>query len=166
MAQLPQLNSKTVCDAYWRRLEYVRLAVTDRCNMRCFYCLPKGSRCPRTTACWLTVDEIEQVMSAFAALGVSCIRLTGGEPLVRKELPELASRLAAISGIDDLSLSTNGLLLAKQAFRLRRAGVVRLNVSLDSLQRERFQQITGGRLSKVLDGLMVARAAGFALPRA
>lgn len=162
MAELSESNDKAVCDGYGRRLEYVRLAVTDRCNMRCFYCLPNGSRDPGVPACWLTADEIEQVMSAFAALGVSRIRLTGGEPLARKGLAELAARLAAIPGIDDLSLSTNGLLLAKQALRLRRAGVARLNVSLDSLQPERFRRITGGRLGKVLDGLMAAKAAGFA----
>ena len=105
-------SSHGLIDPFGRRIEYVRLSVTDRCNLRCFYCLPRGSSGFESPDDWLSFDEIERVMRAFAALGVSRIRLTGGEPLVRRELPVLAARLKAIDGIEDLSLSTNAVLLS------------------------------------------------------
>ncbi len=110
---------------------------------------------------WLSFDEIERVIRAFGELGVQRVRITGGEPLVRKDIPQLAARLARLPGIDDLSLSTNAVQLAKHARALKDAGVTRLNVSLDSLQPERFQEITGGKLEKVLAGLQAAKEAGF-----
>jgi len=149
-------------DPFGRRIEYVRLSVTDRCDLRCDYCMPKGFRDFQEPDDWLRFDEIERVIGAFARLGVSRVRLTGGEPLVRRDLPELAARLARLPGIDDLSLSTNATRLDKHAHVLREAGVSRLNVSLDTLRAERFKQITGGKLDKVLAGLMAAKAAGFA----
>ena len=149
-------------DPYQRKIEYVRLSVTDRCNLRCFYCLPKGYRDFEEPDNWLRFDEIERVMAAFGRLGVQRVRLTGGEPLTRKHLPQLAQRLSALPGIEDLSLSTNAVNLEKHAQALYEAGVSRINVSLDSLQASRFQSITGGRLDKVMDGLMAAKAAGFA----
>ena len=149
-------------DPFGRRIEYVRLSVTDRCDLRCDYCMPKGFRDFQEPDDWLRFDEIERVIGAFARLGVSRVRLTGGEPLVRRGLPELAARLARLPGIDDLSLSTNATRLDKHARALRDAGVSRLNVSLDTLRAERFKQITGGKLYKVLAGLMAAKAAGFA----
>ncbi|MEJ2653963.1 MAG: GTP 3',8-cyclase MoaA [Acidihalobacter sp.] len=149
-------------DPFGRRIEYVRLSVTDRCDLRCDYCMPKGFRDFQEPDDWLRFDEIERVIGAFARLGVSRVRLTGGEPLVRRDLPELAARLASLPGIDDLSLSTNATRLNKHAQALREAGVSRLNVSLDTLRAERFKQITGGKLEKVLAGLMAAKAAGFA----
>ncbi len=150
-------------DPFDRRIEYVRLSVTDRCDLRCFYCMPQGFRDFETPEHWLTFDEIERVMRVFGEMGVRRVRLTGGEPLVRKNLPELASRLAALPGIEDLSLSTNAVQLHKHAAALHAAGVSRLNVSLDSLDPERFRAITGGgRLDKVLKGLTAAREAGFA----
>jgi cyclic pyranopterin phosphate synthase len=149
-------------DPFGRRIEYVRLSVTDRCDLRCDYCMPKGFRDFQEPDDWLRFDEIERVIGAFARLGVSRVRLTGGEPLVRRDLPELAARLASLPGIDDLSLSTNATRLNKHAHVLREAGVSRLNVSLDTLRAERFKQITGGKLDKVLAGLMAAKAAGFA----
>ncbi len=156
------MNAMTLTDPYGRRIEYVRLSVTDRCDLRCFYCLPRGFRDFETPDHWLSFDEIERVMAAFARLGVRRVRITGGEPLVRKGLPELAARIARLPGVEDLSLSTNAVRLAKQAVSLHEAGVSRLNVSLDSLNPDRFREITGGgRLDKVLDGLMAARAAGF-----
>lgn len=148
-------------DPFGRRIEYVRLSVTDRCDLRCDYCMPKGFRDFQEPEEWLRFDEIERVIGTFARLGVSRVRLTGGEPLVRRDLPELAGRLARLPGIEDLSLSTNATRLSRHAEDLRRAGVSRLNVSLDTLRPERFKQITKGRLDKVLDGLMAARAAGF-----
>lgn len=148
-------------DGFGRTIDYVRLSVTDRCNLRCFYCLPRGVRRLSEPDHWLRFGEIERLMRAFAALGVQRLRLTGGEPLVRARLPELAARLSALPGIADVSLSTNATLLADYAEPLRRAGVMRLNVSLDSLKPERFREITGGRLEPVLDGLRAARRAGF-----
>jgi GTP 3',8-cyclase len=154
--------SRTLTDRFGRSIDYVRLSVTDRCDLRCFYCLPKGFKDFEEPEHWLSFDEIERVIAAFARLGTRRIRITGGEPLVRKDLPQLAARLAALPGIDDLSLSTNATRLAKHAGDLQRAGIRRINVSLDSLDSARFKDITGGKLDKVLDGLMAAKAAGFA----
>ena len=151
---------KQLIDPFGRRVEYVRLSVTDKCNMRCFYCIPKGFKDFEEPENWLTFDEVERLMRIFADLGVRRVRLTGGEPLVRKNLPELAARLSAIPGIEDLSLSTNASLLSEHAVALKEAGISRINVSLDSLQHERFNEITGGRLQTVLDGLQAAKSAG------
>lgn len=148
-------------DPFGRKIEYVRLSVTDKCDLRCFYCLPKGFKGFEEPDNWLSFDEIERVIGAFGALGVSRVRITGGEPLVRKNLPQLAARLSVLPGIEDLSLSTNATQLQKQAMALHQAGVTRINVSLDSLNSQRFQEITGGgKLEQVLDGLMAAKAAG------
>jgi cyclic pyranopterin phosphate synthase len=153
----------TLTDPFGRRIEYVRLSVTDRCNLRCSYCLPGGFTGFDEPDDRLSFDEIERVIGAFARLGVSKVRLTGGEPLVRRGLSGLAARLARLPGITDLSLSTNAVLLARNAGALRQAGVHRLNVSLDTLRPERFAEITGGgRLDKVLEGLMAGKRAGFA----
>lgn len=150
-------------DSYGRQIQYLRLSVTDRCDLRCSYCMPAGFRDFEDCANWLSFDEIERVVAAFARLGLERIRLTGGEPLLRKNLPKLAARLSALPGITDLSLSTNGTQLAKHAGALRAAGVSRLNVSLDSLNQARFATITRRDvLGRVLDGLTVARAEGFA----
>ncbi len=148
-------------DPFGRRIEYLRLSVTDKCNLRCFYCMPEHYKDFEQPDNWLTFDEIERVIKAFTELGVARIRLTGGEPLVRKHLPELASKLHALPGLEDLSLSTNATLLGKQADALYQAGVSRINVSLDSLRPDRFRQITGGELQPVLDGLIAASHAGF-----
>ncbi len=153
----------SLTDSFGRHIEYVRLSVTDRCDLRCHYCLPEGYRDFQEPAEWLTFDEIERVLRVFAELGVRRLRLTGGEPLTRRGLPELAARLARLPGVEDLSLSTNAVQLKKFAGALYRAGVRRLNISLDSLRSDRFAAITGGgHLDKVLDGLMTARTAGFA----
>jgi GTP 3',8-cyclase len=149
-------------DPFGRTIEYVRLSVTDRCDLRCFYCLPKGYKDFEEPGEWLSFTEIERVIKVFGELGVSRIRITGGEPLVRKNLPELAQRLSTLPGIEDLSLSTNAVQLKRYAAQLKRANVSRLNVSLDSLDADRFKSITnGGKLEKVIDGLMAAKAAGF-----
>ncbi|MCX7168552.1 MAG: GTP 3',8-cyclase MoaA [Rhodocyclales bacterium] len=149
-------------DGFGRRVDYLRLSVTDRCDLRCSYCMPEGFKGYEEPKHWLSFDEIERLLAVFARLGLRRVRLTGGEPLLRKNLPDLARRLAALPGIDDLSLSTNGTQLAKFAAPLRQAGVTRLNVSLDSLERERFQSICRrDALSQVIDGLEVARSEGF-----
>ena len=149
-------------DSFGRHIEYVRLSVTDRCDLRCVYCMPKGFDGFETPDHWLTFDEIERVIAAFGRLGVRRIRITGGEPLVRHELPKLAKRLSLLPGIEDLSLSTNAVQLAKHARELRDAGVERLNISLDTLRPDRFKEITSGKLDKVIEGLLAAKAAGFA----
>ena len=154
--------STDLIDPFGRSVEYVRLSVTDRCDLRCFYCLPADYRGDSEPDDWLSFAEIERLIGAFVALGVRRVRLTGGEPLTRRGLPDLAGRLARIPGLLDLSLSTNAIGLARHAHALHTAGIRRINVSLDSLRTERFKQITRGKLDKVLTGLMTARAAGFA----
>ncbi|MES2148427.1 MAG: GTP 3',8-cyclase MoaA [Pseudomonadota bacterium] len=150
-------------DRFGRTIEYLRLSVTDRCDLRCTYCIPKGFTGFEEPRHWLTFDEIERVVAAFARLGTRRLRLTGGEPLLRRDLPQLAARLSALPGIDDLSLSTNATRLARHAQALRVAGVGRINVSLDSLDRACMEQITGrDSLPQILDGLVAAKAAGFA----
>lgn len=149
-------------DNHGRRIEYLRLSVTDRCDLRCTYCMPAYFKGYEEPANWLTFDEIERVVGAFARLGVQKIRLTGGEPLLRRNLAELAGRLSALPGIADLSLSSNGTQLAKQAHALRSAGITRLNISLDTLDPTRFAAITGrDALHSVLQGLMAAQQEGF-----
>jgi len=152
---MPQL-----IDPYGRSIDYIRLSVTDRCDLRCFYCMPKGFKDFEEPADWLTFDEIERVIRCFTELGTRRVRITGGEPLVRKNLPELAQRLAGLDKLDDLSLSTNATRLARHAEALSTAGVGRINVSLDTLRPDRFQEITQGKFEKVYDGLMAARDAG------
>jgi cyclic pyranopterin phosphate synthase len=148
-------------DKYGRTIEYLRLSVTDRCDLRCNYCMPKGYKEFEEPKDWLTFDEIERVIRVFSELGTKRIRITGGEPLVRKNLAELATRLSALPGIEDLSLSSNATRLQKQASPLKQAGISRINVSLDTLRADRFKEITGGKIEKVLKGLMAAKKAGF-----
>ena len=154
-------TASQLLDPFGRSIDYLRVSVTDKCNLRCFYCLPEGFKGFEEPDHWLRFDEIERVIGAFAELGVSRVRLTGGEPLVRRDLPQLAANLAALPGLEDLSLSTNATLLSRHAMALREAGVSRINVSLDTLYPERFTEITGGRLEPVLEGLMAAKDAGF-----
>ncbi|NOR42224.1 MAG: GTP 3',8-cyclase MoaA [Gammaproteobacteria bacterium] len=161
MNNLTTQNETSLIDPFGRRIEYVRLSVTDKCNLRCFYCMPKGFKDFEQPEHWLTHDEIERVIKAFTELGVARVRLTGGEPLVRKNISQLSKRLTALPGLKDLSLSTNAVLLDKHASDLHDAGVSRINVSLDSLNPERFKEITGGELQPVLDGLIAAKQAGF-----
>ena len=153
--------STRLIDPFGRSVEYLRLSVTDRCDLRCFYCLPGDYRDFREPEEWLTFDEIERVIRAYASLGVQRLRVTGGEPLVRRNLPALVTRLSGIPGIEDMSLSTNAVSLTRQATALKTAGISRINVSLDSLRTERFKDITKGNLDKVIDGLMSAKQAGF-----
>jgi len=152
----------TLQDQFGRRIDYVRLSVTDRCDLRCSYCIPEGFTGFEEPEHWLSFDEIERLISAFARLGVSRIRLTGGEPLLRRDIAGLAGRIAALPGIDDLSLSTNATQLDRHAQALKAAGVTRLNVSLDSLQQARVEKINGRDvLAKVMTGLAAAQDAGF-----
>ena len=150
-------------DRFGRSIDYLRVSVTDRCDLRCTYCMPKDFKGYEDPPDWLGFDEIERVVAAFARLGTSRVRLTGGEPLTRRGLPQLAARLSALPGVRDLSLSTNGTRLARHAEALKAAGVTRVNVSLDTLDRDCMTGITGRDcLPAVLEGLQAAKAAGLA----
>ena len=152
-----------LADAFRRPISYLRISVTDRCNLRCTYCMPEAGLPWIPNADVLSFDEIEHIVRAAAGVGVRSLRLTGGEPLVRPNLAELVRRLAAIDGIDDIALSTNGLLLAEHAAELAGAGLRRVNVSLDTLRPERFQAIARRPgLERVLAGIDAAIAAGLA----
>ncbi len=148
-------------DPFGRRITYLRLSVTDRCDFRCTYCMSEDMQfLPRDQV--LSLEELEAVADAFIGLGVKRIRITGGEPLVRKGLTGLLARLGARPELEDLSITTNGSQLRERAAELRAAGVRRLNISLDSLRRERFAAFTrSDRLEQVLDGIDAAREAGF-----
>ncbi|MET0116473.1 MAG: GTP 3',8-cyclase MoaA [Sedimenticola sp.] len=148
-------------DRFGRKIEYLRLSVTDRCDFRCFYCIPKGFNDFTDRDDQLTLDEFVRLIRLFSELGVSKLRFTGGEPLVRRDIVEMVQRIGALPGIEDLSMSTNASQLAKHARTIREAGVSRLNVSLDTLKPDLFKQITQGDLEKVIEGLMAAREAGF-----
>jgi cyclic pyranopterin phosphate synthase len=169
LANHPTMNAAVtsdhpgLTDQFGRRIDYVRLSVTDRCDLRCSYCMPEGFKGFEEPEHWLNFDEIERLIGAFARLGVSHIRLTGGEPLLRRDIAGLSQRIAALSGIHDLSLSTNATQLDRHAHALKAAGVTRLNVSLDSLQQARVEKINGRDvLAKVMAGLATAQEAGFA----
>ncbi len=155
------MNSLPIIDAFGRIHTSLRVSVTDRCNIRCFYCMPEVVRfLPQREV--LTFEEIFRVVRIASELGVTKIRLTGGEPLVRAELWKLVEMLVALPGITEVALTTNGILLAEQAVALKRAGLRRLNVSLDSIDPAVFQQITRRPgLEKVLAGIMAAKDAGF-----
>lgn len=152
----PQLQ-----DRFGRQVNYVRVSITDRCDFRCIYCMSEAMAfLPRPQI--LTLEEIEQVCKAFVRLGVGKIRITGGEPLVRKGAVELLSRLGQLEGLRELVLTTNGARLDRFAAGLKAAGVRRINVSLDSLRPERFRELTRvGDLAQVLAGIDAALAAGF-----
>lgn len=154
-------------DTLGRPLRALRLSVTDRCNFRCTYCMPREAFGPDHAflprEALLTFEEIARLARISAGLGVTKLRLTGGEPLLRRELPALVRMLAALPGVDDLALTTNGALLPELAAPLRNAGLKRITVSLDTLNPDRFQRISDTQipLSQVLAGLEAARAAGF-----
>ena len=149
-------------DRYGRTIKYLRLSVTDLCNCRCVYCMGENGvpRLPHSAI--LSFEEIEEIVRAAVSLGVTKVRLTGGEPLVRRGIDELVRRLRGIEGVEELAMTTNGARLAEYAARLKSAGLDRLNVSLDTLDPEKFRRITRiGELRDTLDGLDAARRAGF-----
>lgn len=152
-----------LADSFGRRISYLRVSVTDRCDLRCTYCMPKDFNSFEEPANWLTHTEMARLIGLFVQLGVHKVRLTGGEPLTRKGVAELATCISAMPQVRDLSLSTNGTRLARHAASLKAAGIKRLNVSLDTLDAACFAQITGRNcLHSVLEGLQAAREAGFA----
>jgi cyclic pyranopterin phosphate synthase len=154
-------------DRLRRPLRDLRISVIETCNFRCPYCMPED-RYPHDevgdSAARLSFDEIERAARAFVRLGVRKLRLTGGEPLLRKNLPELIARLVAIEGVQDVALTTNGSLLARHAKALKAGGLKRLTISLDTLDPERFRALSGGRgdVAEVLRGVAAAEEAGFA----
>src|SRR5262245_51959195 len=148
-------------DLFGRKATDLRVSVTDRCNYRCTYCMPANVQwLPKPEI--LNFDEIESLVRIFATEGVTQLRLTGGEPLVRRDLAVLAGRLVLVPGIQDVSLTTNGYHLKEQAADLRAAGIRRINISLDSLKADRFEQITkNNSFSKVMEGISEAQKVGF-----
>jgi cyclic pyranopterin phosphate synthase len=149
-------------DSFQRPINYLRISVTDRCNLRCIYCMPPGGVRLMSHEDILTYEEIYTVAQAAAELGINKVRLTGGEPLVRSGVPELIQMLTQIEAIDDISLTTNGTLLSRYAAELKSAGLRRVNVSLDTLKQDKFKFITrrGDNLGQVLEGVEAARSAG------
>jgi cyclic pyranopterin phosphate synthase len=147
----------SVLDVHQRPLRNLRLSVTDRCNLRCQYCMPEENYVWLPREDILQFEEIEQLVDVFLGLGVDKVRLTGGEPLLRRDLPDLVARLARRQGIRDLAMTTNGVLLAAHAADLKRAGLHRVTVSLDTLQADRFKALARyDELARVRDGLDVA----------
>lgn len=151
-------------DSHGRTINYLRLSITDRCNLRCRYCMPASGVPQKQHDDILRYEEMLQIVAAAAALGVRKVRVTGGEPLVRKGVISFLRQLSTVAGIEEIALTTNGMLLRQLAGELKKAGVKRINVSLDSLQEDRFSEITrGGSLQQVLDGLTEAERQGLKL---
>ena len=149
------------CDSFQRGISYLRISVTDRCNLRCIYCMPPEGVELVSHGDILSFEEILLAVRAAVALGIDKIRITGGEPLVRSGVVELVSMIAAVEGVKDISMTTNGILLDKFAEQLVDAGLNRVNISLDTLKYERFKEITRtGTLADALKGLQSAKAAG------
>lgn len=149
-------------DRFGRQLNYLRVSVTDKCDLRCSYCMPKGFNGFEEPENWLTFAEIERVVAAFGRMGVGRVRLTGGEPLLRRNLPQLVQSLASHPEIHDISLSTNATQLHKHADALYQAGISRINVSLDSLDKACMENITGrDSFASIMAGLQAGKRAGF-----
>jgi len=149
-------------DKYDRSINYLRLSVTDLCNLRCKYCMPAEGVPKRSHAEILSVEEIQEIVAAAASLGITKVRITGGEPLVRRGIEEICRRVSQTIGIAETCLTTNATLLRKFAAPLREAGVSRLNISLDTLNADLYREITrGGELAAALDGIAAAREVGF-----
>lgn len=148
-------------DAHGRKIDYLRISITDRCNERCLYCMPEGYKGWESTRDHLTAEEIIRVARVAAGLGFRKFRLTGGEPLVRHDILDIVQGIKRIPGVEDIGVSTNGTRLAALAGPLREAGVRGVNVSLDSLDPQIYRRITGGDLGLVLAGIRAAAAAGF-----
>ncbi len=163
-AERPVPTEGPMRDGFGRRIEYLRISVTDKCNLRCVYCMPEEGLPWLKREQLLSFEETTEIVATMAALGLRRVRITGGEPLVRRDLPVLVRMLRVIPGIEDLALSTNAVLLDEQAEALREAGVDRLNVSLDSLRPERIDAISRrpGSAERIFRGLEAAERVGFA----
>ena len=149
-------------DQFGRDITYLRISVTELCNLRCRYCMPEEGVCKKSHADMLTEDEMIQAVAAAASLGITKLRITGGEPLVKKNIVSICRRAAAVEGIREVCLTTNGILLPALAVPLKEAGVKRLNISLDTLDAEKYAYITRtGSLSQAVEGIRAAMDAGF-----
>ncbi len=147
-------------DKQGRKIDYLRISITDRCNLRCCYCMPKGIELLEMSDI-LSFEEIESIVRAFAKEGITRLKITGGEPLVRLGCEELTARLKATAGIEDITITTNGVLLEDKLEALKAAGVSGINISLDTLDREKYKRITGfDKLNKVLSAVDAAIASG------
>ncbi|HEX3029018.1 MAG TPA: GTP 3',8-cyclase MoaA [Clostridia bacterium] len=147
-------------DRFGREIEYLRISITQNCNLKCLYCSPDGSSGEKCASA-LKPEEFERIVGAMVRSGIRNVRITGGEPLVRQDVCEIIERISKIKGIEDISMTTNGINLDRMAEKLKSAGLKRLNVSLDSLKEDRFEYITGGgRLENTLDGIQKALALG------
>ena len=145
-------------DKFERKIDYLRISLTDRCNYRCKYCMPDGLICKKNHKDILTLEEINEISKIFVKKGIKKIRLTGGEPLVRKNVETLVKMLAEIDGLEDLAMTTNGYFLKEKAKILWENGLKRLNISIDSLDDEKYKMISqGGDLKKVLDAIKYAQ---------
>lgn len=148
-------------DCIGRKINYLRISVTDRCNLRCDYCMPEEGIKMVDHSRILTFSQIADFTKAAVSMGIDKVRLTGGEPLVRRGITQLVSEIAKIDGITDLSMTTNGVLLSEFAKELREAGLMRVNISLDTTDQKRYSQITrGGDIHNVLSGISAAKEAG------
>lgn len=157
----PKLKTRGAFDAYGRQMTYLRISLTDRCNFRCVYCMPASGMVFQPRDEMLTDDELLRVIRIFAGAGFHKIRLTGGEPTIRPHLIDIVREIKSIPGIDELSMTTNGLLLGRIAHDLKAAGLDRVNISFDTLDPVKFKLMTrGGRLDLVWDGLQAAQDAG------
>lgn len=144
-------------DTYKRKIDYLRISVTDRCNLRCIYCMPECGILQRAPSEMLTFEEITRIAKLGIGLGINKIKITGGEPLVRKDLPKLLHSLSSLAGLKDLSLTTNGILLQKYIRELKETGLRRMNISIDTLDERKFRYITRfGKLEDVLKGIDAA----------
>lgn len=149
-------------DSYQRKFVYLRLSVTDRCNFRCVYCLPNGYEGPLSGEAELSVEEIRRLVSGFASVGVTKVRLTGGEPTVRRDIVEIAGAVASVNGIRKVALTTNGSRFENLAHPLRQAGVNAVNISVDSLDSKTFSEITGtNRFDEIMRGVERALTEGY-----
>ena len=149
-------------DQFGRDITYLRISVTDKCNLRCRYCMPAEGVCKKNHADMLTEDELIMVVEAAASLGIRKVRITGGEPLIKKNIVSICRRAAAVPGIEEVCLTTNGILLPQLGSALKEAGVKRINLSLDTLTPEKYNYITRiGQLDAFYQGLEAAIDAGF-----
>jgi cyclic pyranopterin phosphate synthase len=147
-------------DQYGREIEYLRISITQKCNLKCIYCSPDGNK-SRTQCLALTPEEFEKVVRSMAAVGIDKVRITGGEPLTRADVCQIIKRISSIPGIQDISMTTNGINLSRMAKKLKAAGLSRLNISLDSLKADKFRYVTGGgALADTLHGIEKALELG------
>ncbi len=159
----PSLSNDALVDLFARSITYLRVSLTDHCNLKCIYCTPKGKQAKLLTSELLTYEELLRVISLAVSSGIKKVRLTGGEPLVRRDIKYFIKQLANISGLEDIRLTTNGVLLSKYAETLLQAGIKKINISLDTLKKDKFEYITGSdSFEEVWQGIEQTHSLGFA----